>query len=273
MGNYVVYKHTSPSGKVYIGITSQKPIKRWGLNGQQYSGSKYFWKAIQKYGWENFIHEILHENLSRDEARSLEMSLIAQFRSNEEAFGYNITIGGGGAAGYKQSQEHIQKRMEKTAEKLRGRHLSEEHKLKIKEKSGYWQGKHRSPETKEKLRVALKGKPSPRKGKPMTPEQKERMRQTMNTPEWKEAHTAGCLGRSKGAYANAVAARKKAVAQYNPITGELIAVYESARMAQEKTGTRFQDISACIHGRQKTAHGYRWELYKEVENECMIPNL
>lgn len=26
---YSVYKHTSPSGKVYIGITKQKPVKRW----------------------------------------------------------------------------------------------------------------------------------------------------------------------------------------------------------------------------------------------------
>lgn len=26
--NYVVYRHTSPSGKVYIGITSKKPEKR-----------------------------------------------------------------------------------------------------------------------------------------------------------------------------------------------------------------------------------------------------
>ena len=26
---YCVYKHTSPSGKVYIGITRNDPIKRW----------------------------------------------------------------------------------------------------------------------------------------------------------------------------------------------------------------------------------------------------
>lgn len=29
MNNYCVYKHTSPSGKVYIGITNQKPTRRW----------------------------------------------------------------------------------------------------------------------------------------------------------------------------------------------------------------------------------------------------
>ena len=30
---YLVYKHTSPSNKVYLGITSINPSKRWGDNG------------------------------------------------------------------------------------------------------------------------------------------------------------------------------------------------------------------------------------------------
>lgn len=29
MNNYCVYKHTSPSGKVYAGITKLKPKYRW----------------------------------------------------------------------------------------------------------------------------------------------------------------------------------------------------------------------------------------------------
>lgn len=56
---YCVYKHTSPSGKCYIGITRQNPIKRWGQDGCNYviklkNGN---WKhpafapAILKYGW------------------------------------------------------------------------------------------------------------------------------------------------------------------------------------------------------------------------------
>lgn len=35
MNNYCVYKHTSPSGKVYVGITKLKPKYRW--LGQLYS--------------------------------------------------------------------------------------------------------------------------------------------------------------------------------------------------------------------------------------------
>ena len=44
---YVVYMHKTPSNKVYIGITSQKPEKRWN-EGLSYN--KYFTNAIIKYG-------------------------------------------------------------------------------------------------------------------------------------------------------------------------------------------------------------------------------
>ena len=47
--NYTVYKHTSPSGKIYIGMTCQKPKDRWGKDGNGYKGQP-FYNAIQKYG-------------------------------------------------------------------------------------------------------------------------------------------------------------------------------------------------------------------------------
>ena len=34
--NFVVYRHTSPSGKCYIGITCQDSEYRWGNNGYKY---------------------------------------------------------------------------------------------------------------------------------------------------------------------------------------------------------------------------------------------
>lgn len=34
---FIVYKHVSPSGKVYVGITSQQPEDRWGSSGQGYA--------------------------------------------------------------------------------------------------------------------------------------------------------------------------------------------------------------------------------------------
>lgn len=90
---YIVYKHTSPCNKVYIGITSQSPEKRW-QNGRGYIKNNHFWNAIQKYGWDNFKHEILYDNLTKEEACQKEIELIALYNSNNREYGYNISLGG-----------------------------------------------------------------------------------------------------------------------------------------------------------------------------------
>lgn len=90
---YFVYMHTSPSGKRYVGITKQKPEQRWG-KGRNYKQNAYFTSAIEKYGWDNFKHEVLYEVSSLEEAKALEIETIAKYRSDEREFGYNISKGG-----------------------------------------------------------------------------------------------------------------------------------------------------------------------------------
>ena len=107
---YCVYKHTSPSNKVYIGITKMKPIKRWGKDGSGYKDNCYFWRAIQKYGWENFEHEVLFENLTKEEACDKEIELISMYDSTNPINGYNLSTGGEcGGAGICVSEETRQK--------------------------------------------------------------------------------------------------------------------------------------------------------------------
>lgn len=106
--NYIVYKHTSPSGKVYIGITSKSPQERW-VNGFGYSTQRYFFRAIVKYGWINFKHEILFEGLTLDEAKSKEIQLIEQYKSTDIHFGYNIDLGGDSHVVSKETREAISK--------------------------------------------------------------------------------------------------------------------------------------------------------------------
>lgn len=89
---YSVYMHTSPSGKKYIGITCQEPEKRW-KNGNGYKSQKYFYKAISKYGWDNFKHEILFSGLTKEEAEQKEIGLIALYQSDNYLYGYNIEHG------------------------------------------------------------------------------------------------------------------------------------------------------------------------------------
>lgn len=94
MNNYIIYKHVNKiNGKIYIGQTCQKPEYRWN-HGQGYKNCSYFYKAIQKYGWDNFEHIILEQNLSLEEANQKERYYINLYQSNNTLFGYNLLSGG-----------------------------------------------------------------------------------------------------------------------------------------------------------------------------------
>lgn len=51
--NYLVYVHTNKiNGKKYVGQSSNI-VERWRNGGKNYFSSIKFFRAIQKYGWEN----------------------------------------------------------------------------------------------------------------------------------------------------------------------------------------------------------------------------
>lgn len=56
-----IYKYTSPSGKGYVGQTIRSLKERAKKNGVGYLPCTVFFRAIQKYGFENFKVEILGE--------------------------------------------------------------------------------------------------------------------------------------------------------------------------------------------------------------------
>lgn len=66
-GDYKVYKLISPEGKVYYGITRQNIQNRWG-KGKKYKFNKELTEDIEKYGWENFAHQILNKDMTQLEA-------------------------------------------------------------------------------------------------------------------------------------------------------------------------------------------------------------
>ena len=69
-------------------------LKRRWQNGQGYRNQSYFNNAIKKYGWDNFSHEVLAENLTQNEAYKLEQYYISLYKSNRREFGYNMSSGG-----------------------------------------------------------------------------------------------------------------------------------------------------------------------------------
>lgn len=92
MNTWKVYKHTNlVNGKVYIGITSGNPQHRWN-GGRGYKGQPKFFNAILKYGWDGFSHEVLVDNLTREQACVMERELISAHNSITD--GYNISPGG-----------------------------------------------------------------------------------------------------------------------------------------------------------------------------------
>lgn len=138
-----IYKHTlildcSSKGKSYIGQSSKDDINERWQNGHGYYSIRVghnetvFWKAIKKYGWDNFSHEIIEDNIPTLElANEKEKYWIAYYHTfieDPNCWGYNMTAGGSGIS-HKQSEETKQK----ISNALTGREFSESHKAKLKE--------------------------------------------------------------------------------------------------------------------------------------------
>lgn len=108
MNNWSVYCHINKTNnKKYVGITEQKVENRW-RNGNGYKNG-YFKNAIKKYGWNNFEHIVLKDNLSQYEAEELEIYYISIWNLTDKSFGYNLCNGGNTSDGYKHTNESKEK--------------------------------------------------------------------------------------------------------------------------------------------------------------------
>lgn len=106
MKEYCIYLHRNKiNGKVYIGQTCQKPEKRWNY-GHGYKNCPRFYSAIVSYGWSNFEHIILENNLTSNEANEKEQYYIKKYNSQNPDLGYNLTEGGSSLSEYWKTPEH-----------------------------------------------------------------------------------------------------------------------------------------------------------------------
>lgn len=145
--------HRSPSGKVYVGLTGQKPLHRWGKDGRNYRTQPFYY-AIRKYGWDNIEHDILAEVETLAEAQELEKHYIALHDATNPDHGYNFCTGGecnDARRGYVPTEEERRR----ASERFRGANnpnygkpLSEEQKQRLRE---YRTGRKLSEETKAKI--------------------------------------------------------------------------------------------------------------------------
>lgn len=242
MRKWCVYIHVTPSNKVYVGITSQNPIRRW-KNGLGYSKQVYFYRAILKYGWDNIKHEIIVSGISSKRAKYLEKYYIKVYQANNPSFGYNLTNGGEGTLGFHHSQKskdamrmsHLGKKMlkvvvDRIASKNRGRKMSEESKRRMSEAK-----LKQSLETRQKISNAKRGKTH------------------------SKTH---CLNISKALKGRKNIWNNKTVLQYSK-QGIFIKEWNTISEASRALNITPSNITTCCKRKLKTAGGFIWK-YKFI---------
>ncbi len=133
---YTIYAHINKKNKKkYIGLTKQKLSSRWA-NGAGYKECPRFYNAICRYGWNNFNHIIIETGIkTKEEAEEKEKFYIQKYKTTDENFGYNLSIGGGVPSNVGHPHTEETKRKIGEAHKEWWANMSEEERAQAKEKS------------------------------------------------------------------------------------------------------------------------------------------
>ena len=141
MEKEMIYKITSPIGKVYIGRTNNfadrlVQHKHCAITKKQKNS---LYKAIRKYGWDNMTKEVICEVDSND-AQRIEEEFILAYNSVRK--GYNDTFSGGGGDIWKYRRDTIEymefidkMKSVNSFNRMHGKTHSDEAKQKQKEKA------------------------------------------------------------------------------------------------------------------------------------------
>lgn len=234
MKKFIVYCHTLKSdGRKYIGITGQNPKKRWNY-GNGYTS--YFRNAIKKYGWNNFEHTILFEDLTEQEAIQKEIELIKELDLTDREKGFNLCYGGQGTNGYVFNEKDI--------EKMRISHL----------------GKKLTEEQKQKISLSLREHYShiPKKPKPL-PKPKGRIAGFHLSEKTKEKLRQANLGKKQSE--ETILKRTKKIEKpidMLTIAGEYIKTFSSITEASNETKTHKGHITEVCKGKRISANNLKW---------------
>lgn len=233
---YIVYKHTNTAnGKVYIGITSTDIETLSGINGKNYANNTLFNKAIKKYGWQAFAHDVLLDNLSLKEATDAERMFIQMYNSTNPAYGYNLSSGGeGGNTGCSISDEERTNR----SNRVRGKNNPQFGKFGAEHPAF---GCKHSEESKNAVSEALLGRM-------YSNETLKRMRDAARS---RGAWVGNKNPMSGKKYGDAPQSRAVVCVE----TGEL---FDSVKRAAVSLGVAPTNITNVCNGRQRTSCGFHW---------------
>lgn len=256
---YIVYKHTSLSGKVYVGMTKQTAEKRW-QHGMGYRTQTKFYRAIKKYGWENIRHEVVFSGLTFEEAEQKERELIEQCRSYDNRFGYNVERGGNG-------KKIVS---EETREKMRKANTTPVSLARLEEQN---RKRWSDPAEHAKMSERFRGENNPMFGRKPSAEQIEKLiaSNKRRKGEIRDRDKIPFLGKHHSEESKAkisatrIGAKNwKAKRVLCVETGE---IYPCVKDAYRGTGIHFSSISKCCRGVGMTAGGYHWKYVDEGVSE------
>jgi group I intron endonuclease len=253
-----IYCHANKTnGKKYIGITSQNLIDRWGKNGNGYDKKSIFGGAINKYGWDNFEHKLLYDNLSKYDCHWKERYLI-KLLNTKFPNGYNYLDGGEEVLGFNKRKsewqfEHMSKcsthKKEILQFDLEGNFIKEYESV---------------SKAKRETNICAIGDCARERNK------------TAGGYIWifKNKFSEDLLNElvNKANQSNA-----KSVFQIDSTTKEIVAEFKTIKEAEKISGC--PSISECISGICKHSSGYIWCLVEdfdkleEIINKCNSPKI
>lgn len=143
----ILYQLTSPSGKRYIGVTTQRLSARWGKHRSdaRLGSDTPVHRAIRKYGAESFRVDVL-ALIENNLLHEIETRVISALRPE-----YNTTLGGEGATGH----IHSDASRSKMSNAKRGRVFTTEHRDAMRAAKI---GKLHTAATRNKISASMRGK-------------------------------------------------------------------------------------------------------------------
>ena len=223
----IVYRYTSPSGKVYIGQTINEKLRKRQHRYARETQSA-FHKAIKKYGFDSFKYDVLHRGFSSTEELNEFESFMISVHDCLVPFGYNKATGGQGKHGV---CDTVRVQRSETMK-------------------AYYAAHPRSAETIEKLRQAQLARMS-------DPAKREHLRRLWLGKKrdgscmtgWK--HTPETLAKLLKV------ARRRPVEQLS-LSGELIKTWPSINDAANHVKCAATKITAVCAGRRRSCRGFTW---------------
>lgn len=159
MKNGLIYKITNKtSKKSYIGKSMEYRFEYRIEQHKNDNSDTHFARAKRKYGWDDFIIEIIEENIPKHKMSDREKYWISYFDTFNN--GYNSTVGGEGGNTYaKKTKDEMKIIKEKISKANKGSNNGNKGQY-VGEKNGMY-GKKHSSESKAKLSKALLGVKKP----------------------------------------------------------------------------------------------------------------